>query len=484
MKRIVLMCCLFLMTAKVFGQQFSQYNTGTLFDSFENPSQRSFIPDSSREMAFNFLVPSFNTNFYTTGNAQATLKSRLFSDYYNTAPLQIGKGKNNHLNLNANAYAIMFKLFTNLDGAAEVGFFAGTKGEGRGIFTDESIAVFNGALDFPNNTYNNIFNDSFYYQFYHQIGITYREQVSRKFSFGVKLSALSGIAYRQIKIDRSGIVFDKPNDQATLAVHGTARVSQNLTGGIINEAGLGFQNPGAAITIGTSYKNDDGYHFQYNLKNVGFIHWRGTNAAFNNDTALIRGLSTPQRETNIRNKIDDITTGSAIYNGFTTATNGLAEISVNKDYWLDYDQTLKFSPTLIASKELFYNGFTAALVTPLQYGKYTASLTTAYNDMRLLNMGAQFMIKTPNAEFYIGSDRVYQTASLARAAITSNKSNHVQSLSDQGGSFTGMDFFIGFSFKFGSIIENPMNARSTPDGEKGFIGKLWEKWFHRDKNYD
>src|ERR1700712_272243 len=133
MKKILLVLFLLLFSSPIFAQQFSQYNTGTLYDSFENPAQRTFIPDSSKMYAFNFLFPNFNTGFYLSGNAQAALQSRAFSGYYNTAPLQIGQNKYNHINVNANAYSIMFKIFASLDGNQEIGFSINTKAESNGL---------------------------------------------------------------------------------------------------------------------------------------------------------------------------------------------------------------------------------------------------------------------------------------------------------------------------------------------------------------
>ncbi|MFD2147324.1 hypothetical protein [Mucilaginibacter antarcticus] len=94
----------------------------------------------------------------------------------------------------------------------------------------------------------------------------------------------------------------------------------------------------------------------------------------------------------------------------------MLELSVNKQYWLDGNERFKFSPTLIASKELMYNGFTAALVAPVQMGKYTATVVSSYNDLKLFNLGAQFMYKANNSEFFIGTEQLFQSVSLARSA--------------------------------------------------------------------
>jgi hypothetical protein len=484
MKKHLFIWCFILLSVKVFGQQYSQYNTGSLYDSFENPSQRAFIPDTTKQFAFNFFLPNFSADIFLTGNAQAALKTRAFSDYYNTADLQIGKGYYNHASFNANYYSIMFKVFTSLDGDQEVGFSLNTKEEARGLLSDESIAIFNGSSNFPNNSYDNIFNDSYHYQIYHQISGTYREQVTKRLSIGVKLSALSGITYKSISIDQSHIDFDKQRDQARVYLQGTDYTSGLRDGeSNIHRALPTFLNPGASITVGASYLDEGGYKWQGNIKDLGFIHWNSLSTinSFKGDT-LIRGLSSPQRETNITTGLSNITSFEQPNRGFTTKTNGLLEVSVNKNYWFDYDKEFKFSPTLIASKELFYSGFTGALVAPVQYHHYIVTLSSSYNDLKMLSIGGQLMVKAPNAEFFIGSERLFQTVSLLSTALKGNVGNQNQFVTGPGG-YSGANFFIGASFKFGSIIEHPMNASTIPNGEKGFIGRLWEKWFHKDKSY-
>jgi hypothetical protein len=485
MKKILLVCCFFLITVNVFGQQFSQYNTGSLYDSFENPAQRSFIPDTTKNFAFNFLVPNFDANFYITGNVQEALRTRLFSNYYNTANLQVGNNKFNHVDLKANTYSIMFKVFASEKGDQEVGFFANTKTELHGLISDESVAIFNGPLNFPNNTYANVFNDNYFFQVYNQVGFTYREQVTKRFAFGIKISALSGLNYNKIQINQSGITFDNPNDQATLFLQGdnyTSGSSNNST--IIENLGYGFHNPGAAISIGTSYLDENGIKWQGNIKDLGFIHWNNNSSvvSFSSDS-VITGISSPNREDNILKQAGNISSANARKTGFTSTTNGLIELSANKTYLFDYDKQFQFSPTLIASKELFYSGFTAALVAPLQYDRYIVTLTSSYNDLKLFNLGGQFMIKSINSEFFIGSERAMPTVHFISTAIHSTGDPNQTQVTTAQKPYTGLDFFIGVSWKFGQLIERRLNTSSVPDGDKGFIGRIWEKLFNKDKNY-
>jgi len=485
MRKHLLICCFFLITIKAFGQQFALYNTGTLYDSFENPSQRAFIPDTTRQFAFNFLIPNFDANLYVTGHGQQALKTRAFHSYYNTANLTTGQGNFNHLNANANDYIFMFKIFTSEKGDQEMGVSLNTRFEGRGLATDETISFFNGFTQFPDNVYANIFNSNYRFQAYHQISYTYREQVDKRLSIGFKVSALAGIQYHQLDIKRSSVTFNRSLDQAKLSFAGTSRASSQANETEFEKAFPLFINPGASVSIGTTYIDDNGFKWQGNIKNLGFISWASkslTNTFAG--TATIDGFSTADRENIIKNSIDNITEANQHKHGFITPTNGLLELSINKSWWLDDEGTVKFSPTLIASKELFYNGFTAALVAPVQLGKHNIALTTSYNEVKLLNLGLQYMKKSDNTEFFVGTDRLFSTVSLISDAFTLDKEEQKQ-MKTPIKAFTGMDFYIGASFKFGPLIERRINSSSVaPAGDKGFLGKIWDSLFGKaDPNY-
>lgn len=471
MKKYLFFLFLLFFTVKIFAQQFSQYNTGTLYDSFENPAQKGFITDSSKMFASNFLVPNIDANFFLSGNSQTTLKSRAFLNKYNNAALLINQGKNNQINANVNAYWIMFKMFASFNGDQEMGISAQTKIETRGLYSDESIALFNGTQSFNNGSYDNVFHDNFLYQAYNQISFTYKEKFNKQFSFGMKLGLLLGVHYQKLNITNSSVVFDKVLDAANLALAGTYQESY-VPGNTSQTRDFlpTFRNPGASITIGAMFKTEDKFTLQANIKDMGFIHWSSLSSVYNyNNSAIIRGLSTAAREDSIYRKVSSIVHNNGVVKSFNTPVNGRAELSVMKSFWLDDDKMFKYSPTLIASKELFYPGFTGALVNPIQYKKYNLTLITTYDDLKIFNLGAQFMLQTPNFEFFIGSDKIAQTGSFFYQGLSKNVSSN--------GSFSGSDFFLGFSLKFGPIIEHPMNASSIPGGEKGFLSRFFGRLF-------
>jgi hypothetical protein len=481
MKNFLLAVCFLFISVETFGQQFSQYNTGTLYDSFENPAQASFVPDTSRKLAFNFFIPNFNSNLYVTGNGQVPLKSRAFSGKYDNTSLSIGNGRFSRANANANVYSLMFKVFTSLDGNQEIGISTQTRAEGRGLFTDETLLVLDGPNNFQNQVpYNNILNDSYTAQSYHQISFNYREKVNKNFALGIKLSALLGIQYQQLQIDESHITFDKANDAADLTLRGRYRIS--YTPGPLTQHDLlpSLKNPGAAISIGTAIRTRDNFNIQFNVKNVGFIHWYKSSTVSDFGTTLtVPDISTKRREDNLYATTYSIVRSAGKEQSFTTPTNGVMEISANKSYWFDYDRRFKYSPTLIVQKEVFFDGYTAALVNPFQYDNLVGTLTTSYNNYGIFSTGLQFMVKTPNVEFYIGSDRVLQSISLAGAA------NKNAAQINKNASYTGADVFLGFSLKFGQVIEHPLNSSHIPLGDRpGFITRIWNSIFHKDRDDD
>ena len=470
MKKILLIICFLFLAIRGYSQQFSLYNTGTLFDSFENPSQRAFVPDTSKKYAFNFLVPNFDGNFFLTGNAQATLLSRAFGAKYDNSALQIGTGSLNRANANATVYTIMLKMFASLDGDEEIGFFTATKEEGRGAFTDESAALFNGSSAFPGNIYDNVFNNHFYNQIYNTIGLTYREKLSSQVAVGFKLGFLMGIDYTKLDTYESHISFDKTNDEATISLRGRYQYSKGPGSFDKNSFLPTSRSPGAQISFGASYKTDDNITFQGNIKDLGFIHWYGNSVISNFDnTTTITGLSTPQREKNVYGGVYNLLKSNYEYSSFTSYTDGRFELSATKSYYIDDDYKFKYIPTLVASKELFYNGFTGAMVNRFQYLNYNVSVTGSYDNLNLFNVGLQLMYKTHNGEVFIGSDRLIQSASFLSSMLSEAAYSN--------SSYTGGDIYFGFAWKFGPVIEHPLNANVIPTGDKGFLARLWNRLF-------
>ncbi|MBV8388745.1 MAG: hypothetical protein JO080_02985 [Mucilaginibacter sp.] len=470
MKKILLISCFLLIAATGFSQQYSLYNTGTLFDAFENPSQRSFIPDTSKKYAFNFLIPNFDANFFLTGNAQQTLMSRAFSSKYDNSALQIGTGALNKANANASAYTLMFKMFASINGYEELGLFFETKSEGRGAFTDESIGLFNGPSAFPSNIYDNVLNDHFYNQVYNNLGFTYREKISNQVAVGFKVGFLMGIDYNKLDIYESHLSFDRLNDAATISLRG--KYSYSSGPGNFDKRNLypTSRSPGLQFTAGMSYTTDENITFQGNLKDIGFIHWyNNSTVSYFDKTTTVTGISSSKREKNIYGAVYNLFKSGDQSSSFNSSTDGRVELSATKSYYIDGNSTVKYIPTLIVSKDLFYDSFAGAMVNRFQYKSLNGSLTASYDNLNLFNIGLQLMYKPNNFEVFIGSDRLTHTLSFAGS--TGKSSTYTNS------SFTGADIYFGFAIHFGPVVEHPLNANTIPDGNKGFLARLWNRLF-------
>ncbi len=460
---------LFFMVFTARAQQFSHFNTGTLFDSFENPAQRAFIPDSSRQFAFNFFIPNISSNSSFAGNGQNTIRSLISKGTYNSSRLTSGLQKRNSINLNVNTYWFMLKMYNRLDDDSEIGLSAQTKATGSGSITDESLLLLDNYKNFANGTYNNdLFNNYAHTQGYHQLSLTYRKKVSPTVAFGMKLSALLGVYYTKLNITQSSFYVGKDSTQAALFLKG--KYISTYTGGPFGKRDLiGYRNPGAAVSFGVQAQLENGVLLQGNVRDLGFIRWskNTTTYDFNGSQNVDRIAVTRYNDSRILTEADSIITKNPSDHAFIAPIDGQADLSASKKFNL-FTADFYYLPTFVVSKNLFYNGLTAALVNHFTYKSLWLTALATYNDDRVWNIGGQLMIKSPNAEFYLGAEQLLHDAQFS-------KSNY-----NTTAAATGLDVFLGFSVKFGRVIEHPANASYIPMGEeRGFFNRMWMRIFKR-----
>lgn len=474
MNKLLISILLITISLSGYAQRFNQYNTGTLYDSFENPSQAAFIPDSSRQFAYN-LIPNFTLNTYLQGNAQYTLKSRLFLGRYDNSAITVGQNQYNNIMANVNVYVGMIKMFTSLSGKQEVGLSYQIKGNGRGKVTDETVALFNGLEKFNSGqTYTGIFNNDAFYESFNQFSVNYREKVTRTFSVGLKLSLLSGIAYNNLQITESGLRnIDKQTGTATWQLKGIYQ-STYVQGQFSKRNFLPtFKSPGLAASLGATYIAPGGIIVQGNIKDLGFIHWANDGATTYNfgGTTQLSGLNTGSREDRVADALTRLIERAPERKSFTKPIVGRAEFSAAKKFMFG---TVTYMPTAIASKQVYGSGTALALVNQLDFGGLGASLSGIYNEDKFFDMGLQLMYKSPNFEFFVGSEQLGNTFNL-KSASGDNESAITKTMSHSGG-----NVYLGFSFKFGKRIERWKNESYHYNGsEQGPLGRAWNSAFNK-----
>jgi hypothetical protein len=116
------------------------------------------------------------------------------------------------------------------------------------------------------------------------------------------------------------------------------------------------------------------------------------------------------------------------------------------------------------------------MVNHIQYGKVVATVTGSYDNNQIVNIGGQLMFKADRAEVYIGCEQIRQTLNFAGSANNGGNSDYI----NKKLAYSGADVFLGFSYKFGKVLEHPMNASYIPMGEEpGFLGRLWNRLFKK-----
>jgi hypothetical protein len=119
---------------------------------------------------------------------------------------------------------------------------------------------------------------------------------------------------------------------------------------------------------------------------------------------------------------------------------------------------------------LFYRGGDIAFVNNFKYKDFSLSLIPDYNLNQFFMVGAQTMYKTPNFEFFLGSDNIGKSISIRQDAVASN-------------GYNGGSFYMGVNIKFGYTVEHPLNSSYMPglndQEETGFFKRIFSI-FHRN----
>ncbi|RZL68793.1 DUF5723 family protein [Pedobacter sp. Leaf250] len=443
------------------AQQYALFGTKTMFDAFENTSQKSFTLDSSRKFSSNFFLPYFGINAANTGEASNVIRKLTQTGYLDTEGLPILNGDVNHFYQNSNIYVATFRLFHSYKYQKEIGLAWQIRSDAQIDYTNETLAIFDSPNRFPSNTLlPDVFNSSGYQQSYHQFSLTYRENYNKRLAFGVKASLLSGILYN--KIDIADSYFYSNPESNTIELGLAANYRSNFTEGreLRKKTLLPFKNPGLSMSFGTNYTSKKGLMLMANIKDLGFIWWRKNTQETIVNTSNIT-INTFANRNDINNDITNIFTGEQENKKFLAPTNAKADIYVSKVYGF-------YKPSLIVSKNLFYKGGDVAFVNSFNYKNLSGSVTPLYNFNNIFMVGLQGKYQTPNFEIFLGTDNLISTAYTTKGIISNNGST---------GSSTngiGASVYMGIGIKFGNVVNHPQFSDIMPginDNEGGSFFK-------------
>ena len=360
---------------------------------------------------------------------------------------------------NVNIHVLNFRIFSSHQYNQEIGFAWQLRSDAHAKYTNETLAIFDSYERFEEQfPYSAIFNNKVNQQSYHQFSVGIRENWDKRLALGVKLSLLSGIAYNSLDINNSYFYADIPNNRIDIGLNGTYRGSFIRASELEQKTLLPtFKNPGLSITIGTTYVSKSGYFIMGNIKDLGFIRWSKSSHVANLNA--IESIYNISRKSNseIENQITDMAYNADVKQSFVTPTNARADFLISRTFGV-------YKPSIIISKNLFYPGGDFAFVNTFNINNFSASLTPVYNLNNFIMIGVQGMYKTPNFEFFLGSDNIGKSISLARGLSQSDGA--------VGTGYNAGSFYMGLGIKFGKTVNHPMNLSTMPgvNGEKPYRG--------------
>lgn len=463
LRKLLCLCCLISCADSLQAQQYGLFNTMTSFDGFENTAQKTFVLDYSREYSSNFFLPNLTVNANTEGNAQlfrllartglSTTKDSLSQNKYLNALLQ-----------SPNIYLFNYKIFKSYKFHKELGFSWQLRTDVQFNYNKESLDILDNYKTNPgyaNIPLGNAFNSFDRVQSYHQFSISYRENYNKKLAFGGKISLLSGILYNTLNLANTDFIYDPGQDEIRMAFQGNFRTSFVEGSKLSKKSFLpGFKNPGLAISLGTTYTAKSGLFIMANLKDLGFIRWKET--AFQQFDQPVTITSAAAKDVEmVENQIAAAVADPKDDNtSFYSPINARADFLISKSYGL-------YTPSLILSKNLFFDGGDATIVNRFSFNNFSASLGPSYNMVNLFLLGAQGMYKTPNFEIYLGTNNLFNTIDQAKI----NK--HYGTI---GTGYNSLAVYAGLSIKFGYFVEHPQNSSYMPgldEEERSFFKRLF-----------
>ena len=124
------------------AQQFNLYNSRTLYDVFENPSQSAYQIDTSRRIAFNFFIPTLTVNATASGAANEAIKALLYNGKVDGQNIAIEQSKFSTIAFNTNNYIAMLRILHTVKKSQEIGLSWQVRNDGRFKVTNETLAAF------------------------------------------------------------------------------------------------------------------------------------------------------------------------------------------------------------------------------------------------------------------------------------------------------------------------------------------------------
>ncbi|TKB99017.1 DUF5723 family protein [Pedobacter cryophilus] len=463
MKKIWYLALIIFFPTSVFSQHIALTHSGTQYDSFENPVQTGFTKELSRKYAIT-IFPALNALLNFKGGSETAFKNLIFNRTVSGSTFNdIGLGNSNQLYLKNSFYLFTYRIYKTVNYNRELGFALQFKQDGKANISNESFAIFDSYKNFNKTSYLNIFNNKAYNQSYWQLSVNYRENYDEKWGFGGKFSLLNGATYSKMNISNSSLQINSSN--SFISSFKGNYISSFGTDSLTYKKLLpNLKNLGLAISGGVSYTSKKGLYLTLNINDLGFIHWNKSTPNYTFDDEI---TVTNANSANAANRFSNAF-GSIINNNLT---NKKFNTTIDTKIVLAASKTFNnYKSVFVFSKSTFRSDGQIGLLNNFQKNAFNFGLNTIYDFNSGLNLGSQLLIKSPNSEFYIGSESLFPSYYLAKGYLKKDE--------NIGKNNTKGTFYMGLNVNFGRKMQSMGNADEIPglnDQETGFVVRLSPK---------
>ncbi len=462
MMKFKLLASIILLPLAVKCQQIALTHTGTQFDAFENPVQRSFQTGLSRKYAINLLPAANIFLYFKGGSAESAFKKLIFTrSFYGRDIKNLGAGETNHLNLNGGFYLFSFRIFKTVKYNRELGFSLKFNEEANVKITNESLALVDSYQNFQKSTYSGILNNKGFNQSYWQLSANYRENHNDRWAFGGKISLLSGLTYNKINTESSQLQINSDGSYDTY-LKGSYKSSFGNGDFHFRYLYPNLRNVGLGISGGTSYTSKKGAYLTFNIKDLGFIHWSKNSSVYKVDNMIHVDAGSNNSYNQFFNEFGAIIDSTESKKGFSSPINTKIELAGSQTF--DF-----YTPVFVISKSAFQNEGQIALLNNFKKNAFIFSINGIYDLNTKWNLGTQLLIKSPNAEFYIGSEQVLPSYQFVKGYLKKD--------GEIGSGIPRANFYIGLNVKFGRKMQTIGNA----DEYEMFIPKQTKQRIKKDQ---
>lgn len=430
----LLFIIILLIPIAVTGQEISLIHSGTQYDAFENPAQSGFEKNLSKRNAISIL-PAFNLLFNFKGPSSIAFKELMFTqDITNTPFNDIGSAKTNRTNFSTNLYLFTYRIIKSEKNDKELGISFQLKEDARAKITNETFALIDSYNNFTQPVYQDVLNGKGINQSYWQFNVNYRQKYNEQWAVGGKIGLIDGISYNKLNVQSSDLTINTLTNSFSTNFVGKYNSSfgdDTLTTKLLLPD---FKNLGLTLSGGISYTSKKGYYFTAHLKDLGFIHWHKSSVKFSfNNTITVANANSNTADDRFITDFSNIANNNPVSTGFYSSINTKIDVAVSKRF-------KNYMPVFVISKSTFRSDGQVGVLNNFKWNFLNLGINPIYDFNSGLNLGTQLLLKSPNMEFYIGSEALKPTQNIIKGF--NNRDETI------GNKTPRASFYMGFNIKF------------------------------------